>query len=85
MQSSSKRGGVHVQRGTKYPDGGRVWVSVPTVTGVRDHPFTVASSAADPAWANCMLLQCESKEPWAHVCITTAPVVATTTSYEVAG
>ena len=44
-----------------------MWLAMPTVSGASQHPFTVASSAADPAWANSMLLQCKSTDPWAHV------------------
>jgi hypothetical protein len=58
-----------LQEGVKYPEGGLVWLHTPTDNAMVYHPFVVASTAADPAWANSMLLHCKARDEQAHVCI----------------
>jgi hypothetical protein len=58
---------MNVQEGMLYPDGGQVWLRVAADNAMAYHPFTVASTAADPAWAHSMLLHSKGHAHSAHV------------------
>jgi hypothetical protein len=56
-----------MQEGASYSDGGHVWVAIPQLGNLEYHPFSVASTSADPAWRNCMLLHCKAFDRWTQV------------------
>lgn len=39
-------------------------MSIPSVGGTEYHPFSVASTSADPRWRNCLLLHCKAYSKW---------------------
>ena len=57
----------HLQDGVTYEDGCHVWLCVPELGWVEYHPFSVASTAAHPAWRDRMLLHVKVYDRWTSV------------------
>jgi hypothetical protein len=56
-----------VQEGVEYKDGCHVWICDPELGWIEYHPFSVASTSADPLWRNCMLVQSKVYNRWTLV------------------
>lgn len=58
---------IPLQPGIEYSDGCHVWVCFPELGWLEYHPFSVASSTADPLWRDCMLVHTKVYNRWTKV------------------
>ena len=59
--------GVSFQEGVQYHDGSHVWICFPDLGAIEYHPFSIASTAADPQWCNRMLVLSKVYDRWTEV------------------
>lgn len=56
-----------MQPNVEYGDGCHVWVCVPALGWTEYHPFSVASSSADPRWRHQLLIHSKIYNRWTEV------------------